>query len=273
MKKKKTGSNIVFFLGLFVSIGVFAYAGWNLAVYYHNYGQQAQLNNELDNVRQGAAEASYEASTAPNASHEENVPGKDYKAQYEALKKRNEDYVAWLEIEDTNISYPIVHRDNEFYLKHDFKQERNSHGCIFLDGGCDEKDDIWLIHGHHMKDGTMFGGLKQFEKKDYIEQHRKLYIEAKDGVSRYQIYAVALIDFTKEEEENIFHYEKLPRDEDELEQYQARLKANSFWYDDTIENKRREEEKKISDREIMILSTCEYHTSLQRLIVVAMRER
>ena len=42
---------------------------------------------------------------------------------WEYLKSVNEDIIAWIEIEDTNINYPVI-KDNElFYLKHSYNKK------------------------------------------------------------------------------------------------------------------------------------------------------
>lgn len=274
MKKKKTIGNVVFFLCLSVSIGLFAYAGWHLSVYMADYGQEAKLEDELKNMRQGAVDGKNEASTAPHTSETtEYGNGQEtgsYKEQYETLKAINPDYQAWLEIADTEISYPVVQRDNAYYLNHNFKQEKSSHGSIFLDEGCTKDSLVWLLHGHHMKDGSMFGGLKKYEKKDYIKAHRTIYLDNEEERCQYKVFAAALIDFTKEDENQVFHYEYLPTSLEEWKVYQEKLRKHAYWYDDTEPENETEQ---IGEGDILILSTCEYHSSVQRLIIVAKKER
>ena len=47
-------------------------------------------------------------------------------------RERNEDYVAYLYIPDTEIEYPVVQRNNSYYLNHNFYGEKNAHGTIFF---------------------------------------------------------------------------------------------------------------------------------------------
>ena len=43
--------------------------------------------------------------------------------QIEELQKENQEIIGWLEIEDTNINYPICQtNNNDFYLTHNYKQ-------------------------------------------------------------------------------------------------------------------------------------------------------
>ena len=42
---------------------------------------------------------------------------------WDYLKSVNEDIIGWLEIENTNISYPILKDNNLYYLKHSFDKK------------------------------------------------------------------------------------------------------------------------------------------------------
>ena len=47
------------------------------------------------------------------------------------LQKINSDIVGWIEIENTNINYPVLQcSDNDFYVTHNYKKERNISGAI-----------------------------------------------------------------------------------------------------------------------------------------------
>ncbi len=173
------------------------------------------------------------------------------------LGELNPDYIAWLQIKDTVVDYPIVQRDNSYYLTHNFMLEKNKHGAIFLDEVCSVNDDFLLIHGHHMKDGSMFGSLKSYKKKDYRKEHLNLSLEWDDNTEQYTIFAGALIDLYNTER---FVYEKLPQTMEEKELYLAQLKNSAFWYDDISWGE--------NDR-FVILSTCDYGTEEERMILVA----
>ena len=67
------------------------------------------------------------------------------------LKSTNQDIIGWIEIEGTNINYPILKdNDNLYYLKHSYNQKYNSNGSIFtLDNKPFEIEET-LIYGHNM---------------------------------------------------------------------------------------------------------------------------
>ena len=151
---------------------------------------------------------------------------------------------------------PVVKRDNSYYLYHDFMQQSNSHGAIFMDESCSRDDGVILLHGHHMKDGTMFGGLKKYKREKFRQEHEIIYLDWGNGDEPYRVFAAALIDLTDEE---YFHYNELPGADGDTQEYLRELKRNSFWYDDSTE----------IDGQVVLLSTCEYGTAQQRLVIGA----
>ena len=109
------------------------------------------------------------------------------------LKEINEDFVFWLHIPDSEVSYYIMQaEDNEFYLyKNIYKQYQVSGSC-FLDYRCDSKtmDGHTIIYGHTMNDFSVFGKLRDFLKKDFFDTHRYMYTVAEDGITMWRIYSV-----------------------------------------------------------------------------------
>ena len=51
------------------------------------------------------------------------------------LQAQNPDIYAWIQIDGTNINYPVAQSatDNEYYLNHNFYQEQHITGCVFAD--------------------------------------------------------------------------------------------------------------------------------------------
>ena len=50
------------------------------------------------------------------------------------LHKQNEDIVAWIEIPNSNISYPVLQsNDNDYYLNRNYQKQYSEIGSIFLD--------------------------------------------------------------------------------------------------------------------------------------------
>ena len=108
------------------------------------------------------------------------------------LQKVNEDVMGWIHIPDTDINYPLLRGgDNEHYLKHNWKNEPNAAGAIFMEheNAADFSDFNTIIYGHNMRSGSMFGGLKEYDGQAYWETHPYIYILHDNGVFRYDIFA------------------------------------------------------------------------------------
>lgn len=112
---------------------------------------------------------------------------------YEKLKAINSEYTFWVEVENTNISYPVVQgNDNSYYLKKDFNKENNSAGTIFMDSLNNfEVDNNIVLYGHNMKNKTMFNNLTLFKKKDFFNQNNKIKIkhDKEDKEYTYEVFS------------------------------------------------------------------------------------
>lgn len=78
------------------------------------------------------------------------------------LKKKNSDTIGWINVNNTNINYPIVHyTDNDYYLHHSYDKTNNEAGWIYLDYRNNKEftDKNNIIYGHYRKDMTMFATL------------------------------------------------------------------------------------------------------------------
>lgn len=106
-----------------------------------------------------------------NSNKEEN------KIDWNNLKSINEDIIGWIEIEGTDINYPILKdNDNLYYLKHNYLKKYNSNGSIFTLDINPFEDCETLLYGHNMKNGTMFSILGKYLNKDFLFSHQKIKI-------------------------------------------------------------------------------------------------
>lgn len=120
----------------------------------------------------------------------------DIGVDFEGLKKINPSCVCWVYASGANINHPVVQcDDNEFYLHHTFERKKNSAGCIFMDHEVDPNLSSWntFIYGHNMKNGTMFGHLKNYINNPAVyEKDPYIYIFRPEGIYRYEIFAFYL---------------------------------------------------------------------------------
>ena len=90
---------------------------------------------------------------------------KQVSVDFKSLENINPDFEGWLYVPALSISYPVVlGTDNSYYLTHTFQKSENSAGTLFLDQATTNPFENYntIIHGHNMKNGSMFGKLKNF---------------------------------------------------------------------------------------------------------------
>ena len=134
------------------------------------------------------------------------------KVDWKHLKSINEDIIAWIEIEGTQINYPILKDNgNLYYLKHNYLKKYNRNGSIFtLEKQPFEKDET-LLYGHNMRNSTMFSLLGDYLDKDFLFAHQKINIYT--PICNYEgiIFSVYSIGIEKEKSNisNLNYEEKI----------------------------------------------------------------
>ncbi|MBR4703355.1 MAG: class B sortase [Oscillospiraceae bacterium] len=114
---------------------------------------------------------------------------------FEALRELNPDIYAWLEIPDTDISYPLVQsaEDDAYYLDHNSDKQYSANGALFSEhqyNGLDLTDPVTLIYGHHMKSGAMFGNLQMlFSDPVFFEENETFTVYTPVSELTYGVFA------------------------------------------------------------------------------------
>lgn len=175
--------------------------------------------------------------------------------EYNRLKEINEDYLFWIFVPNTNINYPVVKPDNnEEYLYKNFKGEENKGGSIFIDSRNTLEDDNIILHGHNMKDKSMFGTLPNLLKSEFLNDNKNIYIYLENEVLEYEIFSVYV---THGED---FPYKRNFLDYEDFYNYidsAMNKSVQSLRYDDD------------GKKNIITLSTCTNATGDERTIVNA----
>ena len=118
-------------------------------------------------------------------------------ADFEALRAINPDTVAWIRIEGTSLSLPVVQaEDNEYYLDHIFDGSRSSVGCPYLDCGNspDFSDSCSIIYGHNRRNGAMFAPLLGYAEQSWFDEHPSVTLILPDGGYTVRIFSVLYAD-------------------------------------------------------------------------------
>lgn len=166
---------------------------------------------------------------------------------YQKLHDINSDYKFWVEVENTNISYPVVQTtNNSFYLKKDFNKNNSNSGTIFMDAMNDfNKDNNVVLYGHNMKNKTMFNNVTLFKKQDFFNQNNKIKIKHTEDEKEY-VFEVFSAYYTN----NSFNYNTVVFNESySFMDYIEDIKKKSIYKKDMD----------ISETDkILTLSTCSY---------------
>lgn len=108
------------------------------------------------------------------------------------LRQTNPDVLGWISIPGTQLDYPFLQgEDNQHYLNHTWQGKRNAAGSVFLECkvSADFSDFNTIIYAHNMKNGSMFGSLRQYRTQSHYETNPYIYIMDDSGLRRYEIFA------------------------------------------------------------------------------------
>lgn len=185
--------------------------------------------------------------------------------QIEELQKTNKDIIGWLEIDGTNINYPVLQTtDNDFYLTHNYKKESSGAGSLFLDKDFDmvNGSSNYLIYGHRNGQGLMFETLLNYAKEDFYKNHTKIRFTTMQEDATYEILAVfySRVYYKKEKDVFRYYYFVNANNEQEYNDFVKNAKAASI-YDTGVSATYGEQ--------LLTLSTCEYSQNNGRFVVVA----
>ena len=126
----------------------------------------------------------------------------------EELKKISGNCVAWLELDGTDMDFPIMQSGNNTdYLNKDPYGNYSLAGSIFLDfrNSPDFTDEYSLVYGHHMSAGLMFGAMDRYTEKDYFKDHLAGKLTAGDKEYRLHVYAFLRCDAADSEVFNTYY--------------------------------------------------------------------
>ena len=112
----------------------------------------------------------------------------------EACLAQNKDFVAWLSIPGTVISYPVVRSDDSaYYLSHLFNGKKSKLGCLFSLKSSDyqQPSQNIAIYGHHLSHSdAMFSTLIDYKQEAYYAEHSVITLDSIYGRRSYRIFAV-----------------------------------------------------------------------------------
>ena len=181
------------------------------------------------------------------------------------LQEINTDIVGWIQMEGTNINYPVLQgEDNEYYLNHNYKKQKTEKGSIFLDKSYNwniESNNL-IIYGHNLVNGQMFKDLLKYSKEEFFEQHKTIRFTTAEADKEYEIISVFKSKVYNKTEKNVFRYYNFinSKSEKEYNNFVKQAKEASLY--DTKNTA------EYGDN-LITLITCAYHIDDGRFVVIA----
>ncbi len=184
-RKKRRRARIISSIVMYVAIVVLAVSAFKLFMIYQDYHKS---ESTYDSLIGDIVEV--------EADNEELEDWMLVSIDFDSLCAINSDVVGWILFDDTSevpINYPILQGvTNDVYLRKNLYGETYTAGSIFLESAnaSDFTDLYSLIYGHNMKNGSMFGTLKQYKRdEDFYEANQYFTIYTKQAAYRYQIFS------------------------------------------------------------------------------------
>lgn len=235
-----------------------------------HYIEEEESSQQPENGADGTPEEIMDQTAVPEKVHKE--PGKlpEILPEYEEIYAENKDLVGWLEIDGTTINYPVLQSDSEedsqFYLTHSFAKKKDKNGSLFMDYRNDflNRDTNIIVYGHNMKSGAMFGSLKKYLDKGYLEKHAKIRFDTIYERGTYEVIGAFLSEVSYQDEYTFRYYNFLDADtESEFEAFRVNVMQLDALKKGTLDAKYGDQ--------LLTLSTCSSYTDEGRMFIIAKR--
>jgi sortase B len=261
LKKREKKRRLIVVLASLVAVLCFGYFG----VYYFFAARTNMDYNSLSALK-GSDALSGAAEQNEFSLHKTSIKLPDVLDEYKTLYAKNKKLIGWLKIADTNIDYPVMQTsDNEYYLEHNFNQEYDKNGSLFLDCNCSiyPRSTNLIIYGHHMKSGNMFGNLQKYAKESYEKEHSVIQFDSIYEKATYQVMYVFRSQVYNEDDAVFKYYQFIEANsEGEFDYYMQEMAALSL-YDTGVTASYGDS--------LLTLSTCDSSQTDGRFVVVAKR--
>ncbi len=124
---------------------------------------------------------------------------------FDGLKATNPDIMGWLQVDATNINYPVLYSetDRSFYLTHNYVGAYDPQGSIFIENFNSKSmgDFNTVVYGHSMLNGNMFGTLHNYSHWDIFQNYGGVTFYTPSATYHYYIFETATIP-----DDHIFTY-------------------------------------------------------------------
>ena len=183
-KKKRKTKNIIIPILLLIFISIMIFTGIKI----FNWLKENKDSNDIIEDIQDSISIDDNTDTVDK-----------YNVDFDSLKQKNSDTIAWLKVNGTSIEYPVVKTtNNDFYMTHSFDKSYYSAGWIFMDykNKFDGTDNNMVIYAHNRRDGSLFGTLKNILTEEWQNSEENFTIPfiTENEKAEYQVFSVYRIE-------------------------------------------------------------------------------
>lgn len=256
-KKKKAGIyNIVIAVCALVFVGSMSVLVYQMMQYWNASSMRDTLENLI--VEQPSIPEGQQAT--PETQQE----------KYQKLYERNPDFIGWISIPDTPISYPVVQTvDNDRYLYTNFDGNNHKLGTVFADTNAtfslEYTSDNPIIYGHSAADGSYFAALLKYKDLDYYKEHPYIQFDTLYDQNEWVIIGALAIDALDNSKNAFWYHEYIDfTDETMYNEFITEVTQRSYITTnvDTV----------YGDK-FITLSTCGYDFNEERFAIIARKIR
>lgn len=147
---------------------------------------------------------------------------------FRGLYDMNPDVGGWLHIPDTGVDYPVMNYADGYYENHSFLKEYSIYGQPYFGGPVSQR--VRLVYGRNTGDGQMFSELLNYRRVAFLQEHSVIECNTVYQNSRWQIFAVAVMDARNPEEFSLPDREFA--DDQAYLQYLAQVQERSLFMSD-----------------------------------------
>jgi len=256
-----------------VLVSVIAYSGYRLWDIDRNYAAEAAFHNRLLKYKPDARilspDKTASGSLAFVSAQTENTPAANASASgspaaapranrtVAALQAEYPDAIGWLTIPGSGIDYPFVRgADNNCYLHRDLDGNHTAAGTIFMDcrNSRDFSDFNTVLFGHHMKNGSMFGTLQNFDDREFFDANRTGAIFLADKTYEIEFMAFAVVNTG-----DAVIYDTAVITDGDKTAFLDYVKSAARYYRDVGAS---------TDSQIVTLSSCNYEFQNARMVLI-----
>lgn len=184
-------------------------------------------------------------------------------AVYEERENINPDVLGVLRTATSEADYPIMQHegDDMYYLRRGPDGKYSSSGSLFVMNG--ESLSPWTnvvtIHGHNMRNSTMFGTLQKYTDLPFLQDNPTFTITVKDKTMTWAIFGVCYIS-TEYQKNGFCPYNTKLESEEEFNEYVENVRKRTLFNSNI--------DVSYGDK-IVMLSTCDKDYGKIRFVIFA----